>query len=354
MPTTLEDIARALNVSKMTVSRAINNHPEISRETRARILAAAQKMNYRPNQFARALTTNHSYLIGIVVPDLMHSYFSEICRGVESHARPEGYQNLICNTDEDPRKEMDEIEALLSRTDGLVVASAHSSKDLKFYRRLLNEGAKIVFIDRLLEGLRCSAVTTDDVQVGLLATEHLIRLGHRRIGHLRGTNVSTSLERLQGYKQAISKAKLRFDKSLVRDCGYTEGDGYAAMKAWIAEGDLPSAIFAANDPAAIGAMAALADAGLDVPDDMAMVGAGSIHYGDMLRVPLTTISWSTSAMGQAAAELLLELIDGKKTARRYRKIIVPPELVVRRSCGAVKATMRITTPRVSEVSTTAR
>jgi LacI family transcriptional regulator len=166
MPTTLEDIARALNVSKMTVSRAINNHPEISRETRARILAAAQKMNYRPNQFARALTTNHSYLIGIVVPDLMHSFFSEICRGVESQARPEGYQNLICSTDEEPQKEMDEIEALLSRTDGLIVASAFSSKDLKFYRRLLNEGAKIVLIDRLLDGLRCSAVTTDDVQVG--------------------------------------------------------------------------------------------------------------------------------------------------------------------------------------------
>src|SRR5688572_32760644 len=101
MPVTLEDIARALNVSKMTVSRAINNHPEISRATRERILATAREMNYRPNQFARALTTHQSYLIGIVVPDLMHSYFAEICRGVETHARPVGYQNLICSTEED-------------------------------------------------------------------------------------------------------------------------------------------------------------------------------------------------------------------------------------------------------------
>ena len=192
MPVTLEDIARALNVSKMTVSRAINNHPEISRATRARILATAQKMKYRPNQFARALTTNHSYLIGIVVPDLMHSYFAEICRGVEAHARPVGYQNLICSTDEEARKEMDEIEALLSRTDGLIVASALSTTEAKFYRRLLSEGANIVLIDRLLDGLRCSAVTTDDVQVGILATEHLIKLGHRKIGHLRGPNVSTA------------------------------------------------------------------------------------------------------------------------------------------------------------------
>ena len=330
MPVTLEDIARALNVSKMTVSRAINNHPEISRATRARILATAEKMKYRPNQFARALTTNHSYLIGIVVPDLMHSYFAEICRGVEAHARPVGYQNLICSTDEEARKEMDEIEALLSRTDGLIVASALSATEAKFYRRLLTEGANIVLIDRLLDGLRCSAVTTDDVQVGILATEHLIKLDHRKVGHLRGPNVSTANKRLEGYQQALRKAGL---KSWVRDCGFTETDGYTAMQKWIKSGNLPSAIFAGNDPAAIGAMAAADEAGLKVPDDIAFVGAGSIHYGDMLRVPLTTVTWSKAEMGQAAASLLLELIDDKKKARRHRTITVPPELLIRQSCG---------------------
>ena len=334
MPVTLEDIARALNVSKMTVSRAINNHPEISRQTRERILATAQKMNYRPNQFARALTTNHSYLIGIVVPDLMHSYFAEICRGVESQARPVGYQNLICSTDEEARKEMDEIEALLSRTDGLIVASSLSTSEAKFYRRLLSEGANIVLIDRVLDGLRCSAVTTDDVQVGRLATEHLIKLGHRKLGHLRGPDVSTALKRMDGYKQAMSKARL---KRIIHECGYTEGAGYTAMQKWIAAGNLPTAIFAANDPAAIGAMAALNDAGLSVPEDIALVGAGNIHHGDMLRVPLTTVSWSKSAMGQEAATLLLELIDGNKKHRRNRTITLPPELIIRRSCGAHEA-----------------
>ena len=336
MPVTLEDIARALNVSKMTVSRAINNHPEINSETRARVLAAARKMNYRPNQFARALTSKHSYLIGIVVPDLMHSYFAEICRGVESQARPAGYQNLICSTDEEARKEMDEIEALWSRTDGLIVASALVAKEAVFYRRLLNEGGKIVLIDRLLDGLRCPAVTPDDVRVGVIATEHLIELGHKRIGHLRGTNVSTSHGRFEGYKQAMSKARLRVAKSLVRECGFTEAGGREAMKEWIADGDLPTAIFAANDPAAIGAMEALHEAGINVPGDVAVVGAGNIHYGDMLRVPLTTVSWSTAAMGQSAAGLLLELIDGRKTRSKNQHLTIPPELVVRRSCGALK------------------
>jgi LacI family transcriptional regulator len=333
MPTTLGDIARALNVSKMTVSRAINNHPEINPETRARVLAMAQKMNYRPNQFARALTSKHSYLIGIVVPDLMHSYFAEICRGVESQARPAGYQNLICSTDEDARKELDEIEALWTRTDGLIVASALTANEVKAYRKLISDGGNIVLIDRLLDGLRCPAVTTDDVRVGILATEHLIKLGHRKIGHLRGTTASTSQGRLEGYEQAMSKARLRVEKSFIHDCGFTEADGRAAMQKWIAKGNLPTAIFAANDPAAIGAMAALNEAGIDVPNDVAIVGAGNIHYGDMLRVPLTTVSWSTAAMGQAAAELLLELIDGKN---KPRKVIVPPELVVRHSCGVLK------------------
>ena len=330
MPTTLEDIARALNVSKMTVSRAINNHPEINQDTRARILEVAQKMNYRPNQFARALTTSRSFLIGIVVPDLMHSYFSEICRGVESKARPSGYQNLICSTDEEPRKEMDEIEALLSRTDGLIVASSLAGQEAKFYRELLRDNARIVLIDRLLEGLNCSNVVTDDIEVGMLATNHLIKLGHREIGHLRGTNVSTSIKRFEGYSRALSEAGLKL--SSIRDCGYTESDGYQAMKVWIADGELPTAIFAANDPAAIGAMSALYDAGIKVPDDVAIVGAGRIHYGDMLRVPLTTVSWSTTEMGQVAADLILEAIDSEKN--QYRQVIVKPELVIRTSCGS--------------------
>ena len=331
MPTTLEDIARALKVSKMTVSRAINNHPEISRETRERILAVAQKMNYRPNQFARALTTNRSYLIGIVGPDLMHSYFAEICRGVESQARPSGYQNLICSTDEDPRKEMAEIEALLSRTDGLIVASAISDKETKFYRQLIRDGGRIVLIDRLLEGLKVSAVITDDVQVGILATRHFINLGHRRIGHLRGTLASTSRQRFEGFIRAMTDAGLPVPPEAIRDCGFTEDDGYLAMKSWIADGELPTAIFAANDPAAIGAMTALHEAGIRVPDDVAIVGAGKIHYGDMLRVPLTTVTWSTLEMGQAAASLLLDSITERSNTAR--QVVVKPELVIRESCG---------------------
>jgi LacI family transcriptional regulator len=336
MPTTLADIARALGVSKMTVSRAINNHSEISPETRARILEAAQRMNYRPNQFARALTTNRSYLLGVVVPDLMHSYFAEICRGIESVAKPLGYQNLICSTDEDAASEEDEIGALLPRTDGLIVASSALPTETKFYRRLTREHAKLVLIDRQLEGVKCPMVTTDDVKVGLLATNHLIGLGHRRVGHLKGTAASTAQMRFEGYKKALLQNRIPFDASLVRECGFTEGDGYRSMKEWLATNHAPSAIFAANDPAAIGAMTAINEGGLRIPDDVAIVGGGNIHYGDMLRVPLTTVAWSTSEMGQNAARLLVAMVEGKKRPKETH-IIVEPELVVRESCGTARA-----------------
>lgn len=334
MPTTLADIARELGVSKMTVSRAINNHPEISPETRARILETAQRMNYRPNQHARALTTNRSYLFGIVVPDLMHSYFAEICRGVEAVGRTAGYQNLICNTDEDAANEVGEVEALLPRTDGLIVASSLSPQEAGFYRRMLKEGARIVLIDRRFEGLRCPVVMPDDVKIGWLGTEHLIKLGHRRIGHLRGTHASTAAGRFEGYQQALLKNKLPVKDSLVKECGFTERDGYEAMRAWIKEGTVPPAIYAANDPAAIGAMNAVGEAGLSVPDDVALVGSGNIHYGDMLRVPLTTVAWSTAEMGQAAARLLIGMIEEKEKKVRSQQVVVEPRLVVRESCGA--------------------
>jgi len=320
----------------MTVSRAINDHPEISPETRARILEAAHRMNYRPNQFARALTTNRSFLLGVVVPDLMHSYFAEICRGVESVAKPLGYQNLICSTDEDLANEESEIEALLPRTDGLILASSASPSETKFYRRLVRERAKIVLIDRHLEGIKCPVVTTDDVMVGRLATEHLLSLGHRRVGHLKGTVASTAAQRFEGYKQALAKWRVPFDEQLVRECGFAEADGYRATQEWLRSGALPPAIVAANDPAAIGAMSAIAEAGLKIPDDVAIVGGGNIHYGDLLRVPLTTVAWSTTEMGHAAARLLIDMVEGKRGSKA-QQVTVPPQLVVRASCGATAA-----------------
>src|SRR5215211_6010278 len=215
MAVTLADIARELGVSKMTVSRAINDHPLISAETRQRVLEVARRLNYQPNQHARALATNRSYLLGMVVPDLMHSYYAELLRSIESVARPAGFQIVIFNTEEDAGREISEAQALLHRTDGLIVASALTPAETKEYRKMIKDGAKIVLIDRELANLRCPVVTTDNLQVGILATEHLIGLGHRRIGHLRGTAASTAEGRFEGYRRALEKHGLASDETLV-------------------------------------------------------------------------------------------------------------------------------------------
>jgi LacI family transcriptional regulator len=334
MPITLADIARELGVSKMTVSRAINNHPLINAETRLRVLEVARRLNYQPNQHARALATNRSQLIGIVVPDLMNLYFAEVVRAIETITRPAGFQLLICSTDEDPSRELGEVETLLHRTDGLIISSVLPPTAANAYRRMIKNGAHIVLVDRTMKNLRCPTVATDNVLVGRLATEHLLGLGHRRIGHLRGDGSSVSVERFEGYKQALAERQIPFDKTLVRDCGLMESQGYEAVRGWLAQGDVPSALFVVNDPAAVGVMQALEEAGRRIGRDVAVVGAGNIHYGDMLRVPLTTVSWSRSEMGQQAASLLIQLIHGESQAAKPQSVMLPPELLVRASCGA--------------------
>jgi LacI family transcriptional regulator len=291
----------------------------------------ARRMNYQPNQHARALATNRSYLIGIVVPDLMNLYFAEVAHAIESIARPAGFQLVICSSGEDPTREIAEVEALLHRTDGLIISSVLPPTEAKAYRKMIKDGAKIVLVDRTMGSLRCPAVATDNVAVGRLATEHLIRMGYRRIGHLRGDASSVSAERLEGYKAALVDHRLPYDGALVRACGLLESQGYEAMRRWLEEGGVAEAIFAVNDPAAIGAMQALEGAGLRAGLDLAIVGAGNIHYGDMLRVPLTTVSWSRSEMGQQAAHLLLQLVNGESPAAKKQQVILPPELVVRAS-----------------------
>jgi LacI family transcriptional regulator len=337
MSVTLADIARELGISKMTVSRAINNDPLVKAKTRERVLEASRRLNYQPNIFARALATNRSHLIGVIVPDLMHSYFAEILHGVGIVARASKLQIVIGNSEEHIAREISEVEALCSRTDGLIIAPTVPQSKMNLYQKMIDDGTKIVLIDRTLEGLDCPMVSTDDVKVGLIATEHLIKLGHRKIGHLRGTMTSTSKYRLEGYKQALAKNDIGFEKSMVRECGLMESDGYRAMQAWIKEGNLPTAIFAVNDPAAIGAMQALEEAGIEVGKDVAIVGGGNIHYGDMLRVPLTTVSWSRGEMGQSAARLLIQLIERNGKDAQNQKVILSPSLVIRKSCGAKSA-----------------
>lgn len=336
-PTTMKRIAAELGVSITTVSKVLNNHHDIGRATRARVLEKVRELGYRPNAIARSLTLRRTHTLGIVIPDLMHSFFVEIMAGIEQVTTARGYGLLLCCSGEDPKKERAELEVLRERrVDGIVLASAHASGNTDVLQQLTGLGTALVMIDRDDHPkVRCHRVVTDDEQVGYLATRHLIERGRRRIAHVTGPAVVHAARRERGYRHALKAHGFRVQSKLIIRGGFMEADGYRGMKSLLRSRPRVDAVFAANDPSAIGAMKAVWDAGLRVPEDVAVVGAGDIAHGDLLRVPLTTISWSKEELGRRAAELTLAQIESEHGAGNSKaavqRVVIPPALVVRGS-----------------------
>jgi len=338
MTFTMKRVAAELGVSITTVSKVLNNQPDIGPVTRARVLKKVEQLGYRPNAVARSLTLRRTNTLGIVIPDLMHSFFVEIVAGIETVVSARGYALLLCSSGEDAAKERQELEALRQRqVDGLVFAAAHATGNADLLAQLIEAGKCVVMIDRDDHPeIRCHRVLTDDERVGWLATSHLLSLGHRAIGHIAGPPIIHAKRREQGYRQGLRDARVPVRPEWVSRAGFLETDGYDAMRRLLGVRPRITAVFAANDPTAIGAMKAIWDAGLRVPEDIAVVGAGNIAHGDILRVPLTTVSWSRQEMGTRAAELILEQVEGR-TPRTYQRVTLAPTLMVRGSCGGSSA-----------------
>lgn len=330
-PTTMKRIASELGVSVTTVSKVLNDRTDIGPETRQRVLAKVRELGYRPNAVARSLSLRRTHTLGVVIPDLMHSFFVEIVAALEAVASAKGYGLLLCSSGEDGRKERREIEMLRARqVDGIVVAPA-GPENTELLHQLSALGAALVMIDRDDHPhLPCHRVLTDDVLVGRLATEHLLAQGRRAIAHLAGPPFVHARRREEGYREALKARRLAPRDEWILQSGFMERDGYSAMKRALRVRPRLDAVFAANDPTAIGAMKAVWDAGLRVPDDIAVVGAGNIAYGDMLKVPLTTVSWSKEEMGRRAAQLIFDQMN-RHPAGPFERVIVPPELVIRAS-----------------------
>jgi len=330
----MKRIAGELGVSITTVSKVLNNREDIGHATRARVLAKVAELGYQPNAVARSLTLRRTHTLGIVIPDLMHSFFVEIVAGLESIARTRDFGLLLCSSNEDPQREREEIEMLRQRqVDGIVLASTNAAGNTDLLQRLGAVGIGLVMIDRDDHpDVRCDRVVTDDEMVGRLATGHLIEQGRRAIAHIAGPSIVHAKRRADGYRAALKTHGVRGRAEWIARGGFMEADGYRAMKKLLGLKPRPDAVFAANDPAAIGAMKAIWNAGLRVPEDVAVVGAGDIALGDLLRVPLTTVSWSREELGKQAAELILDRI-GPQPAEKFRRVVIPPRLVIRRSSG---------------------
>ena len=332
--TTMKRIASELGVSITTVSKVLNNRQDIGHATRARVLAKVAELGYQPNAVARSLTLRRTHTLGVVIPDLMHSFFVEIVAGLETVASAQGYGLLLCSSNEDPAKERAEIDMLRQRqVDGIILASVNASGNTDLLQRLGPLGIGLVMIDRDDHPVvKCDRVVTDDVEVGRLATGHLVEQGRKAIAHIMGPPIVHAKRRADGYRAALKELGERTRVEWVVRGGFMEADGYRAMTKLLALKPRIDAVFAANDPSAIGAMKAIWDAGLRIPEDMAVVGAGDIALGDLLRVPLTTVSWSRDEQGKQAAKLLLDRI-GPEPSDRFRSVVIPPRLIVRRSSG---------------------
>jgi LacI family transcriptional regulator len=283
-PVRLKDIARDLNVSVMTVSKVVRGCADVGAETRGRVLARIKELNYQPNWVARSLAARRTFMIGLIVPDLMHSFFAEIAKGVAATIRPLGYDVVICNSEEDGELESSEVDRLLGRqVDGLLLASAQPPSSLAVFERIEARGIPYVLIDRRFVDVHAPYVGADDEAIGRMATQHLIDRGCRRIAHIAGPAVTTGLGRLKGYQETLAAAGLSVPEGFVVQA--TDDDsGYQATRRLLKMNPRPDGIFGYNDPTAAGAMKAILEAGIRIPEEIKVIGVGNVHYSDLLRV----------------------------------------------------------------------
>lgn len=333
----MKDIARDLGVSVITVSKALRDHSDISAATRARVLKRVKELNYKPNYAARALVTGRSNMIGLVVPDLVHSFYSEIGNGLGGVLRKNGYSLVISSSEEDQEIEIQVIDQLIARrVDCLVIASANWTQ--QSLKRVLDANIPFVLIDRRVPGIDANFVGGDDELIGVIATEHLIEIGCRTIAHIGGSKVSPARGRLEGYKKTLAKHRLSLGPEYIithdtldemaHEVGYESAMTLLKLK------PRPDGIFCFSDPLAIGTTRAILDAGLRIPDDVALVGCGNLHYDVFLRVPLTSVDQQSFAIGERAATLAIAMIDAESRGGpklKPKSILLQPKLVIRES-----------------------
>jgi LacI family transcriptional regulator, galactose operon repressor len=343
MGVTLKDIARDLGVSVITVSKALRNHSDISEQTKARVLKRVQELNYRPNLAARALVTGRTNIIGFVVPDLLNSFFSEVFRGVAATLRNSGYTIVVTSSEQDPKLERQAVEQFITRrVDMLLIASTHWTVEM--FRRIEETGIPYILIDRSFVGLAAHFVGVNDEEVGALATQHLIDTGCKRVAHIGGPAISPLLGRLEGYKRALTKNGLPVDTDLIMSTDRAEelGDApaYTATQILLGQSPRPDGIFCYNDVAAYGAITAVLDAGLRIPEDVSIIGCGNLLYNKFVRVPLTSVDQQSNVIGQRAAKLALQLIEADQ-AVVPKPIYLEPRLVVRASTRKQKSAAKL-------------
>lgn len=330
MATTIYEVARRAGVSATTVSRALNGTAPVAEETRRRIQTAIQDLGYQPNHAARSLVTAVTQSIAIVLPDITNPFFPDLVKGVQLLADERHYTLLLLNTGADPEKEETSLHALRGgKVDGVILVGVVMGGDRIV--QVLGNDVPIVVLDRVVDHLDTTLVALDNVEGARLATRHLLDLGHRAIAHITAPrDLRLGRQRLGAYRRTLRAAGIVPEAGLIVTGDFMEDGGFQAMERLLDRGARFTAVFAANDLSAIGAMAALKKHGLAVPDDVSVVGFDDIHLSAYTAPALTTIGQPTYEMGRRAAELLIDSIDAR-TPPREPAVLFAPKLIVRES-----------------------
>lgn len=327
---TIEDIANIANVSKATISYVINEKPGVSKEVRQKVKKIIEEYNYVPNSAARGLAGEKTHFIGLVIPDISDIFYANIIRGVEKTSNKLGFFLNLLTTHAQAEREQQVIKLFnKSMVDGLIVM-AYYLKD-KYIDILTESGIPFVFIDYPPKNEEIYSVLVDNESGAFEATEYLISLGHKKIAFLEGSKVAwDSKARFEGYLKALKAHSLEFNPNLVENGNFTKEEGYLATKSLLAKKEKFTAIFSANDQMAIGAIRALKEAGLKVPDDISIFGFDNIEASSIIEPPLTTVSQPIYEMGKKSVEVLVKLINKEEV--KEKKIMLKTKLIERHSC----------------------
>jgi LacI family transcriptional regulator len=332
MTTTIRDVAREAGVSVATVSRVFNNSGPVRPATRDRIDAVAKRLRYAPNSAAQSLSARRSATIGVVLPDLFGEFFSEVIRGIDQAVQQGGFHLLVSSSHNDRAEIEAAVRAMRGRVDGLLVMSPGLDADTLAAN--LPDRLPVVLLNCEVDDRSFDSLNIDNFGGARAMAEHVLGLGHRRIGVIGGSPRNhDARERLSGTVAAVEAAGLWRSALVEAEGAFTEASGYRGAELLLAESPRPTAIIAANDSMAVGALGAARDAGLRVPAELTVVGFDDIPIARYVTPPLTTVRVDIPRLGQQAAQRLFEQIEAKNGQERVQSV-QPTELVVRRSCGA--------------------
>lgn len=329
MSASIKDVAERAGVSVATVSHVINNTRFVSEETRAKVELAMEELRYVPNSIARSLRTNKSKTVGLLVPDISNFFFTAIAESIEKVLRENGYNLVLCNTDEDLAIERQNIALLNAQlVSGMIIAP--TTHDFNYRTLFKDEKFPLVFIDRETQRLQCDTVVVDGMSATKEAITILIGKGHKRIGYIKGlTGLSTSADRYQGYVAALREHGIEVDESLVFTGDSRRESGYRLCLEVLKHKDV-TAMYVSNNLMAVGALQCLADQGVKIPDEMAIIGFDDYNWATITNPPLSTIKQPTGELGAEAARLIVDRIENPDAP--YRKYAFPAEFIQRKSC----------------------